>query len=41
MRVYGRIGRIYIIRRRIGRIRILRVLGSACEGEVKVKESSR
>ena len=38
MRFYGRIGRIYIVRRRIGRIRIVRVLNHAREGKDEVKE---
>ena len=41
MKIYGHIGHIRIVRRRIGRIRILRVLGRASKSEVKVKESSR
>lgn len=41
MKIYGHIGHIRIVRRRIGRIRILRVLGRASKSEVKVKESSK
>ena len=41
MRFYGRVGHIRVVRRRIGRIRILRVVGYAGKSKVKVEEPSK